>query len=191
MTQTGGDRHAGNHAHHHSQHKAQHIEADNLAVGVANQHVGQQRCQTGGKQHGIDVGHGLILFDQVGHDDTQHGKPHIQQVDAPGAEAQCQQEGQSGHIIDHSLGQGVKQSHSQSHQTHVQEGSCIAANGEIVGGDLTGTGENVYKTGEHGCPVRHAHSRNHAGCCDKSEEQLQKTAFGKIFDLIHTYLILL
>ena len=59
-------------------------------------------------------------------------------MDAPAAEAQGQQEGQGGDVVDLRLGHMEQTCHDEGNQAHVQEGGCVAANAEIVGSDLTG-----------------------------------------------------
>ena len=160
-------------------------------MGIAHQKIGQQRCKSGTEEHGIDICQRLVFFQKICHHNTQDGEPHIQNIDTPAAEAQGQQECQRGNIVDCGLGQRIQQRHGQSHQCHIQKGCSITANGEIVGGNLCRTHQNLPQAGEHGCPVRHKNCCHQACHSEKREKQFQKIAFRKIFDFFHNYLFLL
>ena len=57
--------------------------------------------------------------------------------------------------------------------------------GEIVGGDFTGLAQNLPKTGQHGAAVRHKQGSYQETNGEEAEEQLQESALGEVFDLIH------
>ena len=172
-------------AHHNGQHKAQQIKADRLRMGVAQQQVGNDRCHTGGKEHSVYIGIELFLLDEVCHHNAQHGKPHIDHVDAPAAEAKGEQKCQGGYIIDLCLCHMEQAGHDQGNQAHVQEGTCKSTHGEEVGGDLAGLAQDLPEAGKHGAAVRHTEC-----CCQEqnahtSEQHLQEIAFGHTLDLFH------
>ena len=185
MGKTGGHNDTHHNANRHCQRKAKQIESHRLCMGIANQQVRNDGCNTGREQHCVHIGKGFILFNQIAHHDTQHGKPHIQQMNAPTAETQSQQKCHRGHIVDAGFGEVEQCRHCQRHQTHIQERSGITTNGKIVGGDLTRLAQNLPEAGQHPATVRHANSRNQEKHRQKNEYQFQKTAFGEIFDLFH------
>ena len=79
--------------------------------------------------------------------------------------------------------------HNERNQTHIQKGCRKTANGEIVGGDLTGLAQDLPEAGQHIGAVGHTDSRHQKSNTHKGKEQLQKTAFGQAFDLFHKNLL--
>ena len=73
----------------------------------------------------------------------------------------------------------------QAHQTHIQESGSQTALGEVVGGDLTGAGHDLPQAGEHLVPVGHTHGSHQEAQGQEGEQQLQKCAFGEVFDFFH------
>ena len=137
------------------------------------------------KQHGIDQGAGLFILHQSIQHPAQNAGPHIEDVDAPGAEAYGEDQCQGGHIVGGGLQQHIKPGAGQTHQTHIQEGGGVTAHSEVVGGHLTGIAEDLPQAGEHIAPVGHKKCRNQKTKGEKAVKQLQKVTFGQIFDLFH------
>ena len=165
------------HAHNHSQDNAQQIEADGFRMGITNQQIGNDGCHASGEEHCVHIGIPLFLLDEVCHHNAQHGKPHIEHMDAPGAEAYRQEECQGGHIVHLGLSHMEQTGDDQRNQAHIQEGSREAANGEVVGGNLTGLAEDLPEAGEHSAAVGHADSCHQKGNTHKGKQKLQKAAF--------------
>ena len=65
----------------------------------------------------------------------------------------------------------------EAHHAHVEKGGRVAAQGKVVGGDLTGGSHDLPHTGKGGASVGHNKCRHHKTHRYKSEEQLQKLAF--------------
>ena len=82
-----------------------------------------------------------------------------------------------GHIVGLSAGKEAQTGADQTHQTHIQKGGCVAANGKIVGGDLTGLGDDHSQTAQHIASIGHAESCHQECCGQKCKHQLQKAAF--------------
>ena len=152
---------------------------------MAHQQVADQRRNAGGEQHGVDVGAQLFLLHQAVEDNAQHRRPDVQDVDAPGAEAQGQHEGQGGDIIDRRAAHDIQPQAAQPHQTHIQERRGIAAHGKIVGGNFPRLAHDLPQAGKHGIPVRHTHSRDQKRRGKEAEKQLQERAFLQIFYCFH------
>ena len=117
--------------------------------------------------------------------DTEDAGPHIQNVDAPGAEAQSQDEGQSGGVVGLSAENSEQDHHDHAHQTHIQEGGGVTAHGEVVGGDLAGLADDPDQTGEDLSPVGHERCGGEKCEGEEAEQQQQEGTFGKILDFFH------
>ena len=185
MGQAGGQEEADGKAHRQSQEHAGEMKAYGFRVGIAHHELGDQRGDAGGKQHHIHIGSEFFPLHQAVEHHAQNAGPHIQHIDAPGGEAQGKQEGQGGHIVGRGIKNHKQRQAEKGHQAHVQEGGRIAAQGEIVGGDLVGLADDAIQPGEHLPPVWHQHCRRQKGHDKKSEQRLQKVAFGKSVDFFH------
>ena len=181
MCQPRGQEKADAEAHDQCHRQPRQVEAHRLGIGIAHQQIADERRNSGREQHGVDVCAKLFLLHQAVDDNAQHRRPDVQNVDAPGAEAQGQHEGQGGDIIDRRAAQGIQPQTAQSHQSHVQERRGIAAHGKIVGRDFCRLAENLPQAGKHGIPVRHTHCRNEKRGGKEGEKQLQERTFLKIF----------
>ena len=123
--------------------------------------------------------------------DTQHGGPHIQDIDTPGAEAGGKNEGQRGHIVHLDL-EAHKQGHTaHAHQAHVQEGSGQSAHGKIAGGRLAGAAHNSPQTAEHIRPVRHKYRCHQEKGSKYKKEYLQKISFRQGSFFLHSVSLLI
>ena len=132
-----------------------------------------------------DINLYINSLDQVVQHHTGEGEPDVQNGDAPGGEAHGQQVGQGGDIVGGAL-QGHEQAQAdEADQTHVQEGGGVAAQVEIVGGDLAGLGQDLPQAGEGIGPVGHQEGRNDEAGADEAHEQLQKAALIHGFEFVH------
>jgi len=183
--QTCGQEEADDQAYENRQTCAQNVEANGLCVGIAEQQIGDQRRNAGGEHHGVDKAAQLFTLDEGIQTYAQHGGDAVERVDAPGAKAQGEDEGQSGDIVGLGLENNQQDQAHQAHHSHVEEGGCIAAQPEIVGGDLAGGGQDLDPAGEDGAAIRHAEGCHQEAQGQKAEEQLQKIGFGEVFDLFH------
>ena len=181
MGQPRREEEADGNAHNRRHHEPVQVEAHHIGIGMAHQQVADQRRNAGREQHGVDVCAQLFLLHQAVDDNAQHRRPDVQNVDAPGAEAQGQHKCQSGNIIGRRAAQGIQPQAAQSHQTHIQERRGIAAHGKIVGGNFPRLAHDLPQAGKHGIPVRHTHRRNEKRSGKEAEKQLQKRAFLQIF----------
>ena len=156
-------------------------------MGIPDHKFGDQRGNAGGKQHGVDIRAQLFLLHQAVNDYAQHGGPHIHNVDAPGAEAQCQNKGQIGNVGRCGLQSYIERQAGKAHQGHIEKGCRVAAHGKIVGGDFAGIADDLPQPCKHGSPVRHAHRGNEKGRREQGKYQLQKVAFRQRFDFFHIF----
>ena len=167
------------------------MESHGLGMGIAHHQLGDEGGKTGGEQHGIGVlADGFPLHDAAQRH-THHTRHHIHRMDAPCAEAHGQQGDQRGRIIGLPSGQTVQTGADKANQRHVQEGGCIAAHGEIVGGSLGGGTENPPETGEHLTAIGHKKSRDQEAQAEKTEKDLQELGFGHGAPFLHESLLLL
>ena len=182
---TGGQEEADEEAHRQCDQDTLQVEADRLRVGIPDHEIGNQGRDAGGEQHGIDIGAELLLPDNAVDHHAENGGPDIQDVNAPGAEAQRQHKGQGGHIGGGALEGDEQQQGDKAHQSHIQEGGRIAADVEIVGGQLAGLAQDLPQTGEHTAPVGHNHSGDQKRGGEEGEKQLQELALAHGTDLFH------
>ena len=182
---TGRQEKADGHTHSHSQQRAVPGEGDDILTGIAEHQIGDQGRNTGGEQHGIDIGADLLLLHQAVNYHTQEGRPNIHDIDAPGAEAQSQNEGQVRAVIGHRTGQAIQAQANSTHQRHIQEGGSIATHSEIVGGNLAGVRQDLPQAAEHPAAVGHTKCRNQKASRQKTKQQLQEIRFRKIVEFFH------
>ena len=178
MTHARRKQEANKEAHSQSHENTREAEAHDLSVGVADQHIGDNGGNACGEQHGVDERTQLLLLHQAVDYHTQDCRQNVQHIDAPGTEAQCQNKSQGGHVIGGALKNAEQSQAYKARKAHIQEGCRIAAQGKIVGGDLTGLAQNGEETGQHGSPVRHQHRRRQECQAGHQEKQLQKRALG-------------
>ena len=157
--------------------QTQPVKANDLCAGVTQQQIGDQGRNAGGEHHGIGKASQFFLFHQGIQTDAQNGGDHIENVHAPRAKAYGQQKGQCGHIIGLTAGQVCKRQTEKTHKSHIQEGGRKAAQRKIIGGDLTGTGQDSPQAGECIDSVRHNKGRHHKSNAYIGKKQPQKTAF--------------
>ena len=185
VAQACGQHEADEQAHQHGDEQTGGVEADDLGAGVAHQQVGNQGGDAGGEHHGIAGTGELLLLDQVIQDHAREGEPDIQHGDAPGAEAHGQQERQRGDIVGIALQDDKQAQADEAHQTHVQEGGSVAAQVEVIGGDLAGLAHDLPQAGEGVGPVGHQEGRDDKAGADEAHEQLQEAALVHVFDFVH------
>ena len=172
-------------AHHQSDQNSLRVEAHRIRVGIADHQVGNQGGNARGEEHGVDVGAELLPAHQAVNHHAEEGGPDVQNVDAPGGEAQSQNKGQVGHVVGRAAEDNVQQQAQIAHQSHIQEGGTIAAYGEVVGGQLTGLTENLPQARKHTSPIRHKKCRNQEKRGETAEKQLQKVALSHRIDFFH------
>ena len=185
MGQPRGQEEADAETHDQRHRQPRQVEAHHLGIGIAHQQITDQRRNAGGEQHGVDVCAKFFLLHQTVEDDTQHRRPDIEDVDAPGAEPQGQHKGQGGDVIGRRAAQDIQSQAAQPHETHVQKCRGVAAHGKIVGGDFSRLAHDLPEAGKHGVSVRHTHRCNEERSGKEAEKQLQKRAFLQIFYFFH------
>ena len=105
-----------------------------MVIGIAHQDLGNKGRQTGGQHHEIGiVAQRLFLYQAIYHN-AHHSGPDVQNVNAPGTEADGQDGDQHRFMVGFVSGDAVEQRADQTQQTHIQEGRGITADGEGVGG---------------------------------------------------------
>ena len=173
------------HAHQHRQAQTGPMEAQGLGMGIAEEHLGDQRGDARGEQHGVHLAGELFpLHGGIQHH-AQHGEPHVQHVDAPGAEAQGQHKGQGGHVVHRGFQKVIQARQHKAQQGHVQERGRKPAQRKIVGGNFAGGGQNLPQSGEHFAPVRHTECAHQEAGGQEQEKQLQKVGFGQFIQSFH------
>ena len=185
VSKAGRQEKADDQTYENGQANAGQIEADDIHVGVADHQVGDQRGDAGGKQHGVDIGGQLFLFHQAVQGHAGEGGPNIEDIDAPGAEADGEDKGQVGAVVGGGAGNAVQGQANGAHQRHVQEGGGKTAHGEVIGGNFAGLGDNLAQAAEHIGPVGHTERSHQEAQGQKAEYQLQEIAFTHVFDLFH------
>ena len=153
-------------------------EAHGFGMEVTQRQLGNQGGNAGGKQHGIDMAAQPLLFHGAVEPHAQNGGDNVEHIDAPGAKAHRQNNGLGRNMIGLCIQQDIERQTHETHQTHIQEGGCIAAHCKIVGGNLAGAGQDSIETGKHFGSVRHQGSCNQKCGDKKGEKKLQKVAFG-------------
>ena len=180
MGQTGGQEEANHQTHTQGQENPLPSEAHHLSVGIANQEICNQGRNAGGEKHGVHLIRHLLPLHQTVQHHTQEGGPDVQQVDAPGAEARCQEEGQGRYIVHRDSRQAIQSRANQAHQPHIQERSRIAAYREVIGGHLRRLRQDFPQAGKHSVPVWHENSSNQKRHREKCKQQLQKICWGQV-----------
>ena len=185
MRQSAGQAETDDNAHSNSQQNAGQVETNGFRIGIAEHQLRNQRGNAGGEQHSIDQRSNLLLLHQRIDHHAQEGRPDVQHIDTPGAEAGSQQKCQGGYLIDHRTGDAVQQQADQAHQAHIQEGCSITAHGEIVGGYFGRIAHDRPQAGEHVRPVWHTDGSDQKTAGDESKEQFQKAAFRELVQFFH------
>ena len=174
---TRGNQEADEEAHHNGQNAPQQVEPHHLRAGIADQQVGNQGGNTGGKEHGGNTALEGLLFHRAVQHSAQDGGPDVQNVDAPGAKAHGQDTGQGGNGIHFRPKNHIEPQAQKAHQSHVQQGSGVAADGEAVARDLAGLAQDSSQTGQHIRPVRHKESGNEERCGESPHNPFEEVAF--------------
>ena len=99
IVQASGNKESGNQANGQGHGKTGGRKSHHLRIGVADQQLGNKGSKAGGEQHGIGMVADLLLPLQAVQHHTQHGGPHIQDMDAPGAEAGGEDGHQGGGMV--------------------------------------------------------------------------------------------
>ena len=172
--QAGGQEEADDGAHEDGQGDAGGVEAHHFRVGIADHQIGDDGSDAGGEEHSIHIGAELFLLDDAVKHYTEDAGPNVQNVDAPGAEANRQDEGQGGGIVGLAVKEDEQAKTCGANQSHIHKGGSVTAHGEIVAGQLAGQGQDCRKTFEKPVKVRHEDGSHKETEGQASKKQLQK-----------------
>ena len=116
----------------------------------------------------------FVFADNTVQQNTQHGWPHVYNVDAPGTEASGEDRHQSGGVQHFFAGNAEQGGAYQTIQTHVQERGGVTAHIEEAGSGQGGVAEDFQQAGKHLIPVGHKESSNKKEKAETCKKELQK-----------------
>ena len=109
------------------QHKAAECHAVQFRAGIAQKKVGRQRAKTRCKEHRIDQTSKRLFLHEAVQRNAREQEPHVQNRDAPEAEACRQEKRQDAQAVGLCAGQRIQQAADQADQKYVQKGCGKAA----------------------------------------------------------------
>ena len=111
-----------------------------------------------------------LFFHQAVQQYTQHGGPHVDEVDTPGTKAGGQDGHQGGGVQRFFAGDPEEGGADEAVQGHIQEGGGIAAHVEETGAGQRRAGEDLQQTGNHLLPVGHEEGSDQKAAAEKQEK---------------------